>query len=48
MELLPSHFFLEVELDHLGFLLYFMFVGEVGDGGEAEAVGEVALVEGVS
>ena len=48
VELLPSDFFLQVELDHLGFLLDFVLVGEVGDGREAEAVGEVALVEGIS
>ena len=48
MELLSSDFFLEVELNHLGFLLDFVLVGEVGDGREAEAVGEVALVEGIS
>ena len=48
VELLPSDFFLQVELDHLGFLLDFVLVGEVGDGREAKAVGEVALVEGIS
>ena len=48
MELLPSDFFLQVELDHLGFLLDFVLLGEVGDGGEAEAVGEVALIKGIS
>ena len=38
VEFLPSDLFLKVELDHLGLLLDFVLMGEVGDGGETETI----------